>query len=114
MKCPALRDLRRVVNMTPSELLKWRRSRAVCNPKPRVSGRTAADELKLVAELLHREPKNRAECKKATDLVNFVKRHEAGRKHQKDRCSRNRVVALLDWGYKPPGCSVPKGCKKGE
>jgi hypothetical protein len=114
MKCPALREFRRVVNMSRRDLLDWRRKRAKCQPAPRSSGRTAADELRLVAELLRREPRTAAECKKASDLVNFVRRHEAGRRRQKDPCSQERVIALRDWGVQPKGCPVPKGCKKSE
>lgn len=114
MRCPAVADLRRVLNMSPMQIRDWQRRRRPCHPKARASGRTAVAELTTLAALLERGARTESECKKARDAVAFVRRHEKGRRKQQNPCSRNRVIALRDWGFHPKGCPVPKGCKSSE
>lgn len=116
MNCPHVRTLRSLANMSPKEIRAWVRSRAKCPVKPRTSGATAVEELETLAVLLQRPARTSAECKKAQDAVAFIKRHEAGRKRDKNHCSLDRVIALRDWAYHPKGCPVPPSgaCKRKE
>jgi hypothetical protein len=114
MHCPAVAELRQVLNMSPMQIRAWQKRRARCRTRPRANGRTAVAELSTLAALLERGARTESDCKKAKDAVAFVKRHEKGRRKQQNPCSRNRVIALRDWGFHPEGCPVPKGCKSNE
>lgn len=113
MPCAHAKAFRRTVNMSAREIRTWRqrRKKRCRGIRKRTNGKSAVDELAMVARML-KKPASRwsaAECKKARDLVNFVKRHRAGRGSV---CSHKRLIALRDWAYHPPRCTKPKNvCK---
>lgn len=113
MSCRYAKAFKRTVNMSPAQIRRWRRRRKKSCRKirKRTNGRSAVDELSMVARMLKKPSSRwtRAECKKARDLVNFVKRHRAGRGSV---CSHRRLIALRDWAYHPPSCTKPNNvCK---
>lgn len=113
--CPAQKELRALLNMTPAQIRAWGRQRQACKPKKRVTGRTAVSELEMLARALSSPINTLEDCQKARDAIAFVKRHEAGRKRDKNPCGQNRIIALRDWGYHPPECKIPSNiCKRGE
>lgn len=117
MTCPYEKQFRKAANMSASEIVAWMklRKRSCSGIRLRSNGRSAVDELAQVARMV-RTPASRwsdADCKKARDLSNFVKRHTLQKSGGK--CSRVRLIALRDWAFHPKGCPVPKGadvCKK--
>lgn len=106
--CPHARAFRTTVNMSAAEVRAWkkRRERSCRSIRRRSNGKSAVAELEMVARMLSKSPArwSAAECRKARDLVNFVKRHRAGRGSP---CSRRRLIALRDWASHPPRCKVP-------
>jgi hypothetical protein len=99
------REFRRVINMTPAEIDRWRKDphhRDASLPHIRA-------ELPLLAEM-KRTPVSRWTPRmwdKAMRAINFVKRHEAQMRAQGKRyrtgpmhMTYKRVVALRNWGRK--------------
>lgn len=98
------------VNMSADEIRKWHRdprSKEASFPHTRA-------ELPLLADMLETpkaewSPEMRDKAKR---VVNFINRHEAQMRAQGKRfgtgalhCTRDRQIALLNWGRKTPGCS---------
>ncbi len=113
MTCPHAKAFKRTVNMSAAQVRSWRRRRkkACRQIRKRANGRSAVDELEMVARMLKKPASKwtKRECTKARDLVNFVKRHRAGRGSV---CSHKRLIALRDWAYDPPRCKAPTNiCK---
>jgi hypothetical protein len=104
------REFRRLINMSPAQIRAWHR-----DPRSREAsfGRTRA-ELPLLAEMKATPPERwtPAMWSKARRAVAFVKRHEAQMRAQGRRYgtgihfTRKRVIALLNWGRRPPGVRV--------
>jgi hypothetical protein len=105
------RDFGRLINMTASQVRAWHR-----DPRSREASfsRTRA-ELPLLARMKATPPSRwtPAMWSKARRAVAFVKRHEAQMRDQGRRYgtgalhyTRKRVIALLNWGRRPPGVRV--------
>lgn len=112
MTCPHAKAFKKTVNMSASQIRAWRRARSRCKDiRKRSNGKSAVAELEMVARMLKKTPAkwSIAECRKARDLVNFVKRHKAGKGSV---CSHKRLIALRDWAHHPTSCSKPQNvCK---
>jgi hypothetical protein len=111
--CPHAKAFKKTVNMSAAQIRAWRRKRKKeCRSiRKRSNGRSAVDELDMVAKMLKKPASKwtKSECKKARDLVNFVKRHRAGRGSV---CSHKRLIALRDWAHHPKRCKKPaNACK---
>lgn len=106
--CPAIaKKFHASVNMGPAAIRRWAR-----DPRARCASfvSTRARLPKLAA--LKAKPKSKwtsADCKYAQRVVNFNARMQGNvRAHG---CKVRNVTSLLNWGRKPPGCTLPpKGC----
>lgn len=112
--CAYAARFRRAVNMSPAEIRAWRRRRRKsCSKirKRKTTGKSAVDELSMVARMLTKPSKKwtQRECAKAKALVGFIARH---RKGKGSVCSHRRLIALRDWAYHPPRCNKPKNACK--
>jgi len=105
------REFRRVINMTPAAIDKWRkdpRHRDASLPHIRA-------ELPLLAKMKRTRMSEWTPrmWDKAVRAINFVKRHEAQMKAQGKRygtgprhVTYKRVVALANWGRKTKGVKL--------
>lgn len=106
------RDFKRLVNMTPAQIRRWAkdpRSKLASLPHIR-------RELALLARTRATPPSRwtPAMRDKARRTVGFIKRHEAQMRAQGKRygtgvhATPKRVIALLNWGRRPPRVRVQK------
>lgn len=103
-KTTTLRDFKRLVNMTPSEIRRWAKS-----PKAKLASYASTRRrlpalARLKAKVATRKQLTSAECKFAARVVAFNKR--MGAQARKNGCTVKRAVALRNWGRKQ--CKVEK------
>jgi hypothetical protein len=100
------RDFHKLVNMSPKAIRAWAKDdRALC-----ASFQETRDRLPALAKL-KAKPRSRwtrADYAYAKRVVSFnarflgmVKRHG---------CTTKMTVALMNWGHKPKGCTLPRTC----
>jgi hypothetical protein len=105
--CPVVqRKFQKSVNMTPSAIRAWARDpRAKC-----ASFESTRKRLPALAKLKAKKGAwTEADCKYAQRVVNFNTRMQGN--VNTHGCKVRNVTSLLNWGRKPPKCSMPpKGC----